>query len=229
MVVALLLAAASALFGRRMAARKLVIAMPRVGRVARRAGLVLSGVLVPGVLVAILTQRHQEVVVLDIALWVAQGLLALFFLAAGLPKVAGRGLDRWVGFEDFSRGLTILIGVSEVVGAVALVLPSLLGAFEWTIPLAAIGIAVISLMASGFHVRAAERISTIETALLAALAGSIAIGRWGETASAPTVPAGVLVTVIALLVPAIIAVLVVLVTRPVGQGGAAGSQRVAAG
>jgi hypothetical protein len=229
MVVALLLAAASALFGRRMAARKLVIAMPRAGRVARRAGLVLSGVLVPGVLVAILTQRHPEVVVLDIALWAAQGLLALFFLAAGLPKVAGRGLDRWVGFEDFSRGLTILIGVSEVVGAVALVLPSLLGAFEWTIPLAAIGIAVISLMASGFHVRAAERICTIETALLAALAGSIAIGRWGETASAPAVPAGVLVVVIALLVPSIVAVLVVLVTRPVGQGGAAGAQRVAAG
>jgi hypothetical protein len=62
--------------------------------------------------------------------------------------------------------------------------------------------AVISLMASGFHVRAAERISTVETALLAALAGSIAIGRWGETASAPAVPAGALV--IALLVPSII-------------------------
>jgi hypothetical protein len=228
-VVALLLAAASALLGRRMAARKLVIAMPRAGRVARRAVLIPAGVLVPGVLVAFLTQRHPEVVVLDIALWVAQGLLALFFLAAGLPKVAGRGLDRWVGLEDFSRGLTILIGMSEVVGAVALVLPSLVGAFEWTVPLAAIGIAVISLMASGFHVRAAERISTIETALLATLAGSIAIGRWEETASAPAVPAGVLVIVIALLVPSIIAVLVVLVTRPGAQGGAAGSQRVAAG
>jgi hypothetical protein len=156
--------------------------------------------------------------VLDIALWAAQGLLALFFLAAGLPKVAGRGIDRWVGFEDFPRGLTILIGVAEVVGAVALVLPSIVGAFEWTIPLAAIGIAVISLMASGFHVRAAERISTVETALLAALAGSIAIGRWGETASAPAVPAGALVIVIALLVPSIIFVLVVLVMRPVGPG-----------
>jgi hypothetical protein len=27
----------------------------------------------------------------DVALWIAQGFLALFFLAAGLPKVIGRG------------------------------------------------------------------------------------------------------------------------------------------
>src|SRR5690606_22296724 len=92
-----------------------------------------------------------EILVFDIALWLAQGLLALFFLAAGLPKVIGRGIDRWVGFEDVPRMLTIVIGVSEVAGAAALALPPLLGAFEWITPLASIGIAVVSLMAGGFH------------------------------------------------------------------------------
>jgi hypothetical protein len=201
-VLALLIAAASALIGRRAA-----------GRVARWAGL-----LVPGVLAALLAYRYStsEVVVLEIALWVAQGLLALFFLAAGLPKVVGRGIDRWVGFDDLPRGLTILIGVAEVAGAGALVLPPLIGVVEWAVPLAAIGIAVVSLMASGFHVRAAEGLSTAETALLAALACAIAMGRWGELAPGPVVPSDALAIVIALLVPSVLAVLVLLARRPAG-------------
>ncbi|MHA6628778.1 DoxX family protein [Pseudonocardia sichuanensis] len=164
---------------------------------------------------------------LDLTLWVAQGLLALFFLAAGLPKVVGRGLDRWDGFDDIPRGLTVVIGVSEVAGALALVLPSLLGALGWTTPLAAIGIAVVSLMAAGFHVRACEWVCVAETALLAALAGAVTVGRGGV---APAVPPGVLVAAVALLVPAIVVVLVLLARRPVAARGAAGSpQRVVGG
>lgn len=151
---------------------------------------------------------------LDIILSIGQGLLALFFLAAGLPKVIGRGIDRWVGFDDVPRSLTILIGVSEVAGAVALGLPPLVGIFEWTSPLAAMGIAVISLMASGFHIRAGEGLPALETGLWAALAGSIAIGRWGEFAGGPPLPPDVLVVAIALLVPSIIVNLILLTRRP---------------
>ena len=83
---------------------------------------------------------------------------------------------------------------------------------EWATPLAAIGIAVVSLMAAGFHVRAGEWIPTLETVFLAALAGAVAIGR-GE--AAPSAPSDVLVAAIALLVPAIVIVLVVLTRSPV--------------
>jgi DoxX-like family len=152
---------------------------------------------------------------LDIALWVAQGFLALFFLGAGIPKVIGRGIDRWVGFDDLPRSLTILIGVTEVAGAVALVLPPLVGIFEWLSPLAAIGIAVISLMASGFHIRAAEGLPAIETALWAVLAASVAIGRWGEFANGPSLSSDALVVAIALLILLIIVILVLLTRRPV--------------
>jgi DoxX-like family len=152
---------------------------------------------------------------LDITLWIAQGFLALFFFAAGMPKLIGRGIDRWVGFADLPRGIVIIIGLSEVVGAVALVLPPLVGAFEWTTPLAAIGIAVISLMASGFHIRAAEWLSAVETALWGCLAGSIAIGRWTGIASGPSLPSEGLIIAIAVLVPAIIVNLVLLARRPV--------------
>lgn len=152
---------------------------------------------------------------LDIALWIAQGFLALFFLAAGLPKVIGRGIDRWVGFDDVPRPLTIVIGVSEVAAAVALVVPPLVGAVEWTTPLAGLGLAVVALMASGFHLRAAEWLPTVETALWAALAASIAIGRWDHVAAGPALPSGALAVAIAVLVPAIVANLVILARRPV--------------
>jgi hypothetical protein len=159
----------------------------------------------------------------DITLWLAQGFLALFFFAAGLPKVIGRGIDRWVGFDDIPRTLTIIIGLSEVAAAAALALPPLIGAFEWTTPLAAIGIAVISLMASGFHIRAAEWLPAVETALWATLAGSIAIGRWTGIATGPPLPSETLTVAIAVLIPSIIVNLVLLARRPVAPRIADGS------
>ena len=152
---------------------------------------------------------------LSTSLWIAQGFLALFFLAAGIPKVVGKGIDRWIGFDDVPRALTIIIGISEMCAAAGLLLPMLIGHFEWTTPLAAMGIAVISLMASGFHVRAREGLPALETALWASLAGSIAVGRWGETSTGPSISADTLVPVVAALVPTIIAILVLLARRPV--------------
>ena len=158
----------------------------------------------------------------DVALWIAQGFLAVFFLAAGLPKVIGRGIERWVGFDDLPRGIVIVIGVSEVVGAAALVLPPLVGALEWTSPLAAIGIAVVSLMASGFHIRAAEWLAAAETGLWACLAGATAVGRWDAVGGGPVLAPEALVVAIAVLVPAIVVNLVLLARRPVAQAATAG-------
>src|SRR5205085_2322502 len=125
-------------------------------------------------------------------------------LAAGAPKVLGRGLERWVGFSDLPRPLVLVTGVGEVVAAVALVAPMLAGTAEWTTPLAAIGLAVVTFMASGFHVRAAEWLPSVETALWAALSTSVAIGRWGELSTGPSLPASLLVPVTAVLMLAII-------------------------
>ena len=152
---------------------------------------------------------------LDTTLWIAQIFLALFFFAAGLPKVFGRGIDRWVGFDRVPRPMTVVIGVAEVAAAVALVVPMLVDAFQWTTPLAALGLVVVSLQASGFHVRAQEWLPATETALWASLAGAIAVGRWGEVSTGPSISADVLVPVIGCLVPAIVASLVILFRRPV--------------
>ena len=151
---------------------------------------------------------------LTTTLWAAQAVLALFFLFAGLPKIAGRGIDRWTGFDDVPRPLTVLIGVAEVAAPVALVLPMLLGRLEWTTPLAAAGLAVVTLMASGFHVRAGEWLPALETALWAALAGAVAVGRWGLLGTGPTLAAELLVPVIGVLVVALAVNIVVIFRTP---------------
>lgn len=151
---------------------------------------------------------------LTTTLWAAQAVLALFFLFAGLPKIVGRGIDRWTGFDDVPRPLTVLIGIAEVAAPVALVLPMLLGQFEWTTPLAAAGLAIVTLMASGFHVRAGEWLPALETALWAALAGAVAVGRWGLLGTGPALAAELLVPVIGVLVVALVVNIVAIFRTP---------------
>lgn len=157
---------------------------------------------------------------LDTTLWIAQSFLALFFCAAGGPKLIGRGLDRWVGFDQLPRPLVLVIGACEVAAAVALVAPMVAGEDEWTTPAAAVGLALVSLMASGFHIREAEWLPAVETALWASLAAAIAIGRWNQMSTMPSPARGALVPVIAVLVSAIIVNLVLIFRRPSQPHGA---------
>ena len=147
---------------------------------------------------------------LHVVLWIAQGFLAFFFLAGGAPKVLGRGIDRWTGFADLPRAQVILVGVAEVLAAVGLVLPKATGTLPWLTPLAAGGLAVISLMAAGFHVRANEHLNVLETSLLAGIGAAIALGRWDLVTAGPTFAPWTLVVALCLLVPAAIINVIVL-------------------
>ncbi len=155
---------------------------------------------------------------LNLVLSSVQGFLALLFLAAGAPKLIGRGLERWTGFSDLPRPMVVFIGLTEVLGAIGLVLPMATGVVPWLTPLAAVGLAVIVLMATGFHLRADERINALETGLWASIAGVVAIGRWDLVVSHAYAPPGVLVAALGLLVPAVIINLIVLLKRPVNTG-----------
>src|SRR5213082_1320778 len=147
-----------------------------------------------------------------IVLWSVQGFLALFFLAAGAPKLIGRGIERWTGFSDLPRPMVVFIGFTEVLGAAGLVLPMATGVLPWLTPLAAVGLAVIVLMAAGFHVRADERLNALETGLWASIAVMIAIGRWDLLGSHYIRPM-LLVAALGVLVPSAIINVVVLLRR----------------
>jgi len=152
---------------------------------------------------------------LNVVLWSVQGFLALFFFAAGIPKITGRGVDRWTGFSDLPRALVLFIGAADLLGAAGLVLPMATGILPWLTPLAAVGLAISVLMASGFHIRADERLPAVETALWAGILGVVAIGRWNLLSSRAHIPGWVLIAALGVLVPAVIINLVVLFSRPV--------------
>src|SRR5437764_10762295 len=159
----------------------------------------------------------NEMNVLNVVLWSVQGFLALFFLAAGAPKLIGRGIDRWTGFSDLPRPQVVFIGLTEVLGAAGLVLPMMKGVLPWLTPLAALGLGSIVLMASGFHQRADERLAALETGLWASIAGVIAIGRWELIGPVGIAPWS-LVAAVALLAPSVIINLIVLIKRTANTG-----------
>jgi hypothetical protein len=156
--------------------------------------------------------------VVNVVLWSVQVFLALFFLAAGAPKLIGRGLEQWTGFSDVPRPQVVFIGFAEVLGAAGLVLPMAMGILPWLTPLAAAGLAIIVLMATGFHLRADERLNALETGLWASIAAVVAIGRWDLVASSADVPPWGLVAALGLLVPSAIINVIVLLKRPVKRG-----------
>src|SRR5215217_5124997 len=153
--------------------------------------------------------------VLNIVLWSVQGFLALFFLASGAPKILGRGIEKWSGFSDLPRSQVVFIGFAEVLGAAGLVLPMATDVLPWLTPLAAVGLAITVLMATGFHLRADERLNALETGLWAAIAATVAIGRWDLVGSVADILPWVLVAVLGLLIPVAIINVIVLWKRPV--------------
>lgn len=153
----------------------------------------------------------------NLALWSAQGFLALFFLGAGVPKILGRGLDRWTGFSGLPRSLVVFTGITEVLAATGLMLPTVTGILPRLTPLAAVGIAIISLMAAGFHVRANEHPNVLETSLLASIAAAVAIGRWDHLAAAIDIETWVPAAAVVLLIPAAIATVIALFKGPADQ------------
>jgi uncharacterized membrane protein YphA (DoxX/SURF4 family) len=118
---------------------------------------------------------------MSIALWVAQGLLAVAFLAAGVTKLRqpkeklAKNMS-WV--EDYSQPAVRLIGTVEVLGAIGVVLPALTGVLPWLTPLAALGLAATMVGAILTHLRLGERSAVVPPMVLLILAAFVAYGRF---------------------------------------------------
>ncbi len=123
---------------------------------------------------------------MNLALWIAAGLLAAVFLAAGLAKLlqpkeklAASG-QAWT--EDFSAGQVKAIGTLEVAGALGLILPAVTGVAPVLVPLAATGLAITMVLAAVVHVRRGEAPFIAVNLTLAAVAAFVAWGRFGPHA-----------------------------------------------
>ena len=118
---------------------------------------------------------------MNIALWIATGLLGLFMLAAGFMKVSRpiEEIRKMPWTANISTRTIRLIGVAEILGAIGMVLPILTGIAPILAPIAATGLAVLMAGATVAHVRIKDPNSAaITTLVLTALAVFIAFGRF---------------------------------------------------
>ena len=114
---------------------------------------------------------------MNIVLWVLQVLLALAFLAHGLlflsppPEIAvqmNASLPRW--FQLF-------LGVAEILAAVGLTLPGLTRVMPFLVTWAAVGIMIVMVSATVYHLMRGEISSAVITLLLLGMATFVAYMR----------------------------------------------------
>lgn len=118
--------------------------------------------------------------ILHISLWAVQILLALAFGMAGFMKLSMPLSDlaaKGMGFVNHtSEGMVRFIGIAEVLGALGLILPSALRIKPILTALAAVGIALIMILAMNEHISQNE--SIVANIVMFVLAAFVAWGRF---------------------------------------------------
>lgn len=90
---------------------------------------------------------------LHVTLWVAQFVLGLTFILAGLMKLITpiSELQNNLSWVNELPELLLVIGVAELLGGTGLLLPSLLNIYPRISAFAAIGLLIIMILAAGYH------------------------------------------------------------------------------
>jgi putative oxidoreductase len=118
---------------------------------------------------------------LNVALWIAQAALAAMFLMAGVTKFTTSIEEQSSKMEwakHVSGGLIHFTGKMEILGAIGLLLPSILKIKPLLTPWAAIGGAVIMLLALILNVSIGETKAIVPILVITAIALFIAWGRF---------------------------------------------------
>ena len=121
---------------------------------------------------------------MNLALWIAAGVLAAVLLVAAInklviprEKLASLPGGGWV--EDFSPGALKCISTLEILGAVGLIMPAVLGIAPVLVPLAATGAALLFTGAVIMRLRRGEKATILVDLAYLALAVFVAWGRFG--------------------------------------------------
>ena len=118
---------------------------------------------------------------MNTALWIVQGILAALFLMAGFmksttPKEKLALKMPWA--NDYSAGTVKLIGITQLMAAIGLIIPMLTGIAPLLTPLAAIGLCVTMILAIMYHYRKNEMKAIGTNVVLFLLAAFVVYGRF---------------------------------------------------
>jgi hypothetical protein len=110
-------------------------------------------------------------------LWILQVLLALVFVAHGWllltppPDIAAQML------AVLPRWFWVFLGVAEVLAAIGVTLPGLARVLPWLVTWAAVGIGIVMVSATIYHIVRNEISSALITLVLLAMAAFVVYGR----------------------------------------------------
>lgn len=121
---------------------------------------------------------------MNIALWIAAGVLAAVALTGGISKafvpkarLAAAPGGGWTG--DASDGFVKSLGVLEILAAIGLILPAALDIAPILVPIAATGLVIMMIGAIVVHVRRKENQPLPINIVLLLLCAFVAWGRFG--------------------------------------------------
>jgi len=118
---------------------------------------------------------------MNIALWIVQGLLAAMYLMAGSMKTFNitKAKEELAFTQGRSDGLIRFIGISEMLGALGLILPLVTWILPWLTVLAAIGLTIIQVLAVfTVHIPHKEFKMLPVNFILLGLSVFVVFGRW---------------------------------------------------
>jgi len=131
-----------------------------------------------------MTNQQAALKGMNISLWIAQIILAAFFLTGAIMKFQPvekmAPIMPWVG--QVPAGVVKLLGITDLLGAIGLVLPALLRIKPQLTPIAAIGALALMICAIIFHVSRGEA-AVIGANIVAAVVAGFII--WGRFKKAP--------------------------------------------
>ena len=123
------------------------------------------------------TSTHTPSQKTTVLLWIIQGLLALVFMFAGVMKFV-------MPIEQMTKQVPLpglflrFIGVAEVLGAIGLILPGLLRIRPGLTPLAAAGLAIITVGATVVTLMIGGGATALFPLVVALLSAFVAYSRW---------------------------------------------------
>ena len=118
---------------------------------------------------------------MNLALWVAQILLAAMYGMAGITKTlqTAKAREQLPWAKNRSDSFVRFVGTSELLGALGLIVPLVTGILPWLTVLAAVGLTLIQLLAIFTEHLPKKEYNVIPiNVILLALAAFVVIGRW---------------------------------------------------